>query len=694
MQAPQLKLIREAYRYGANAHKGQRRRSGEPYIHHPLEVAYLLCEMRMDHHTIVAALLHDVIEDTRISKKDLEKKFGDEVAQLVDGVSKLAQIDFASHAQQQALNFHKMIMTMSQDIRVILIKLADRLHNMRTLDALEPEQRKRIANETLEIHAPIATRLGMNNIRLELEELGFKYRHPLRYRIIAERVRKLSGNRKKIVANLHNSLKERMTQEGIQGEVLARAKQPYSIYRKMRRQNISLANIYDIYGVRIIVQNVDTCYRTLGSAHNLYKPVPGKFKDYIAIPKTNGYQSLHTVLHGPHGIHLEVQIRTREMEQLCESGIAAHWLYKTPDSSGSGNAHRRAREWLRQLMELQTASGNPEEFYEHVKVDLFPDSIYVFTPTGDILELPSGATPVDFAYAIHTDVGHRCVQTRINHIEAPLSTPLHSGQSVEIITADHARPNPAWLNFVVTARARSHIRHYLRNLKRQDAIRLGRNLLNRELLNHHQSSLEKLNKATLDNYAKTLDLPDEDALFNEIGLGNRLTPFVVQRLLELGEGVDATHAKKASTPIYIHGAKDAVVHFPKCCYPILGDAICGVLTAGHGIVVHLRNCHNLVGLANRKQASDRWVVVEWGEGLQGEFQARLVAEVVNRRGVLATVASTIAGCDANIENVEMRNQSERFISLTFILGVRDRGHLAQVMRRVHNIKTVSSLSRK
>ena len=528
----QIERILQAYQFSAKAHEGQQRLSGEPYIHHPLEVAHILGEMHMDHHTIMAAILHDVIEDTPTAKEEIRKKFGKTVADLVDGVSKLTQIKFDTVEEAQAQNFRKMLMAMSHDIRVIMVKLADRLHNMRTLGSLRHEKRMRIARETLEIYVPIAQRLGINNIRLELEELGFSTMYPMRHRILVEQVRKARGNRKEVITKIRNALRRRMRQEKLPIEIHGREKHLYGIYEKMRRNKLTFDEVYDVYAFRILVEDVDTCYRALGVVHNLYKPVPGKFKDYIAIPKANGYQSLHTVLFGPFGVHIEVQIRTREMNDVAEAGIAAHWLYKSGKKGGDrSGAHRKAREWLQRIMEIQQTAGNPQEFLDNVKIDLFPDAVYIFTPKGKIIELPKGATAVDFAYAIHTDVGDTCTGARINRRLAPLGTRLDSGQSVEIITSPEARPNPGWLKFVATAKARTSIRHYLKNLKEDEAIALGLRLLNRELdlfgYRYDQIQQTKL-KEVLNEY----HLQDDQALLAEVVLGNRIAPLIARRLIE------------------------------------------------------------------------------------------------------------------------------------------------------------------
>jgi GTP diphosphokinase / guanosine-3',5'-bis(diphosphate) 3'-diphosphatase len=700
LQPDQVEKVQRAYQFSAKAHEGQKRISGEPYIHHPLEVAHILGEMHMDHQTLMAAILHDVIEDTPTAKTELKRKFGKGVAELVDGVSKLDKIQFESVAEAQAHNFRKMLMAMSNDIRVIMVKLADRLHNMRTLEALKPEKRRRIARETLEVYAPIALRLGVNSIRLELEELGFATLYPLRYRILNEQINKARGHRKEIITKIRTALKRRMRQEKIPGQIQGREKHLYGIYIKMREQHLSFNDVYDVYAFRLIVDDVDTCYRAVGTVHNLYKPVPGKFKDYIAIPKTNGYQSLHTVLFGPYGVPIEIQIRSKEMNDVAEVGIAAHWLYKAEGKSRSAirtsgdrsSAHRRAREWLRNIVEMNKAAGNPEEFFENVKIDLFPDEVYVFTPKGKIMELPSGATAVDFAYAIHTDIGNACVGTRLNRKLYPLGTHLSNGQTVEIITASSGRPDPAWLNFVVTAKARTQIRHFLKNLQQSEAIALGKRLLNREL-EPFSYTYQDINENDMQYLLTENKVDNEDFLFEEIGLGNKLAPLIARQLVSLEKLTKQeknTNRTNETTPLSIKGTEGMVVSFPKCCYPIPGDPIHGFVTSGRGIVVHRQSCKNIAEYQNHQE---KWISVEWEPDIDREFQVKIHMNASNQRGVLATVAATIADAGANIENVEMSEKDDRYTSLRFIIEVHDRVHLANVLRKVRALKSVSQIIR-
>lgn len=680
-----------AYLFGAEAHEGQHRMSGEPYIYHPIAVARILAEMHMDHQSIVAAILHDVIEDTPTAKEQIQTRFGAEVAELVDGVSKLTQIQFESKAEQQAENFRKMMLAMVRDIRVILIKLADRLHNMRTLGVMRPDKRRRIARETLEIYAPIANRLGMNQMRLELEDLGFAALHPMRSRVLDEAVRRARGNRKEVLNKIETAIKGRLRQEYIDGEVRSREKHLYSLYRKMRVKGVSFADVSDVYAFRVIVDKPDTCYRALGIVHNLYKPVPGKFKDYIAIPKANGYQSLHTVLFGPYGVPIEVQIRTDDMDRVAEAGIAAHWLYKAGEGGGANSAQLRAREWLRELLEMQKNAGNSLEFLENVKIDLFPDEVYVFTPQGEIMELPRGATPVDFAYAVHTEVGNTCIAAKVDRHLSPLRTPLFNGQTVEIITAPGAHPNPAWLNFVITAKARSNIRHHLKNLRSEEAVNLGRRLLDKAL-SGMGLTLSELSQERLAAFLGECGVESLDAVLDDIGLGNRIPVLVARQLAGRSEEPDATvtDSARVSTPLAIKGTEGMVVSYARCCRPIPGDPIIGFVSAGRGIVIHAENCKNVADYRNQPE---KWIDVQWEPDVEGEFPAELRIEVANQRGVLATVAAVIADMGSNIENVGIEERDGMNTTMVFTITVKNRQHLASVMRRIRHIKLVLRLSR-
>ncbi len=689
LERPQLDAVHRAYLFGARAHQGQFRKTGESYICHPLDVAHMLAEMRLDADSIVAALLHDVIEDTRVSKQQLATEFGDEVAVLVDGVSKLTKMELENPDDAQAENFRKMMMAMVRDLRVILIKLADRLHNMRTLSVMAPAKRRRIARETLDIYVPIANRLGMNAIRLELEDLGFAALYPMRYRVIQDAVRNARGNRREVMKRLETAIKNRLQQEQINARVVGREKHLYSIYRKMITKGLSLAEVLDVYAIRIIVDEVETCYRVLGIVHNLFKPLPGKFKDYIAIPKSNGYQSLHTVLFGPPGVPIEIQIRTEDMNKVAEAGVAAHWLYKS--SSDTGNtAHARAREWLQSLLEMQRASGDSVEFLENVKIDLFPDEVYVFTPKGQIMELPRGATAVDFAYAVHSDIGNSCAAVKINRRMMPLSTLLENGQTVEIITSPVGRPNPAWLNFVVTAKARSSIRNFLKNLTRSDAIQLGRYLLERAL-GELGGGLKEIAEPTVASALDELRVGSLDELCEQIGLGQRPAVLVARRLLP-GPEADAEGAPQVRepAPLSIKGGEGTVISYAKCCHPLPGDRILGFLTAGRGLVIHSQQCKNV---AEFRKKPDKWVHVEWAPGLDEQFATEIRIEIDNQRGALATVAAAISELESNIEDVKTKERDGLHSTLQFVLTVRDRVHLARIMRRLRAIPAVRRIAR-
>ncbi len=676
--------VRAAFDFGAIAHEGQRRVSGEPYITHPVAVADILADLRMDANTIIAAILHDVLEDTKVEGSEVLARFGPEVAQLVEGVSKLTQMKFQSKAEAQAENFRKMMLAMVQDIRVIMVKLADRLHNMRTLGAMPAPKRRRIARETLDIYVPLAQRLGMNQFRLELEDLGFAALHPLRYRVIERHLKRVRTSQKAGLTKIESMIRATLEREGITAEVSARQKHLYSVYRKMRQKRLPLAEVLDVYGVRIVVDKVDTSYRVLGVVHGLYKPVPGKFKDYIAIPKANGYQSLHTALFGPGGVPLEVQVRTADMDEIAESGIASHWLYKTGDQDASGRPEARAREWLKSVMDM-TQAGSSLEFLENVKVDLFPDEVFVFSPQGDIFRLPRGATAVDFAYAVHSDVGNACVAAKIDRRMVPLRTPLASGQTIEVVIAKGAKPNPAWLNFVVTAKARANIRAFLKNLKREDAVALGKRLLERAFtqagLNLRKIAPDLMQQALADFHLDKLE-----ALYESVGLGQRPAPLVVRRFLP----ADAAAPSASLGPLSIKGTEGMVVALAKCCHPIPGDEIMGYLSAGRGIVVHRANCRNLAEYRNQP---DKWLEVEWAAGIERDFQVEVRVDVQNERGTLAGVAAVIAEMGSNIDQVSVNERDTQTSTLSFQFLVRDRDHLAKVMRRIRSMPPVMRVYR-
>jgi RelA/SpoT family (p)ppGpp synthetase len=684
LPAEQVAQVMQAYEFAAKAHSGQQRYSGEPYISHPVAVATILAELKLDAQTLMAALLHDVIEDTGVPKADIAAMFSEEVAELVDGVSKLDKVEFRSRAEAQAESFRKMLFAMVGDMRVILVKLADRTHNMRTLWIMPPDKRRRIARETLEIYAPIANRLGMNAIRLELEDLGFRCMYPHRYRVLERALKKAQGNQKQVLQKIGKRFEESLGEAGIEGRVAGREKHIYSIYRKMREKKRALSEIVDVYGIRITVESADDCYRTLGVVHKCYKPMPGRFKDYIAIPRVNGYQSLHTTLFGPGGLPCEVQIRTEDMDRIAETGIAAHWLYKS-GSAAVGQPQVRAREWLSSLMEMEEG-GSSEEFLESVKIDLFPDKVYVFTPKGDIVRLPRGATCVDFAYAVHTGVGNRCVAARIDRRPVPLRTMLKNGQTVQIITARGASPNPAWVNFVVTAKARTAIRSFLKNLQHHEAAELGRRLLD-NALREFKLTVRKVPAERMQATLELLGCNNVQELYEQIGLGERMASLVARRLLpdDSGEVVAGQAA-----PLAIAGTEGMVVTYGRCCHPIPGDTIFGYLSAGRGIVIHREDCGNL---AEFRKQPDKWIAVEWESRLNRTFPVEIRAEVQNRLGVLAAVAANISSTQTNIEHVQVVERDGESSSLTFLLQVDGREQLERVLRSIRGMPEVLSVAR-
>jgi RelA/SpoT family (p)ppGpp synthetase len=684
LAAEQIEPITRAYEFGAEAHNGQTRKTGEPYITHPVAVAQSLAEMHLDSEAIMAAILHDTVEDTEATIEDIESIFGNEVAQLVDGVSKLDQIQFRSRAEAQAESFRKMMLAMIEDIRVILVKLADRLHNMKTLDAMPSSKRKRIARETLDIYAPIANRLGINTFKVELEDLGFRNLYPLRYRVLDRALRKAKGSQRQIVRRISEEIGKTLGDEGISGEIIGREKHLYSIYKKMTEKKRLLSDIVDVYGFRIIVDDVSTCYRVLGLVHGLYKPVPGRFKDYIAIPRLNGYQSLHTTLFGPKGLPLEVQIRTREMHRVAESGVASHWQYKADDKADA-TPQRRARQWLSNLAELQQ-SGTSEEFLESVKVDLFPDKIYVFTPKGDIMPLPKGSTTVDFAYAVHTDIGNRCVAAKVDRALVPLRTELHNGETVEVITSRGAKPNPNWLGFVRTAKARTAIRNHMKKMRSTESIDLGKRLLDRTLKDMG-SSLRKIGKVRMNAALEELGLKNTSELFEQLGLGERLAPLTAAFLLGVDpEGEGATSQAKLT----IAGTEGLVVSYAKCCCPIPGDDVMGYLSSGRGVVIHRNCCGNL---SNFRKQPEKWIACSWESDIDREFLSQIQVDTFNKPGVLAEVAATIGDSGSNIEQVEVLGRHEDCSMLSFLILVKDRTHLARIMRDVRNMPNVVRVAR-
>lgn len=677
--------IKRAYFYAEQAHEGQMRRSGERYITHPLAVANILSEMHMDHQSIMAAMLHDVLEDTAVPKAAVVEQFGEGVAELVDGVSKLTHLDFESKLEEQAENFQKMVLAMSKDIRVILVKLADRLHNMRTMAAMPPEKKRRKSRETLEIYAPIALRLGINDMRIELENLSFESMYPMRAARIRSAMHKQLGHRSETVNHIRDALANQLQESGINASVIGRQKHLYSIYQKMRIKRKSLKEILDVFAFRIITDSIDSCYRILGIVHNFYKPIPNRFKDYIAIPKTNGYQSLHTTLIGANGVPIEIQIRTQEMEDMANHGIAAHWLYKSDDSQ-STQTHARARRWVKSLLEMQERAGDSMEFIENVKIDLFPDEIYVFTPQGEIMELPKGSTPVDFAYAVHTDIGNACVGTMVNRKLSPLSQPLQSGDSIKIITAEGARPNPNWLNFVFTAKARSNIRHFLTRMEQQESINLGKKLLENQLQNFDHS-LKSIAGEAIDQVIQESQLNSHDHLFSEVGAGHKAAYIVARRLLQLSNTESTESTQKSMT---MQGTEGLLITYAKCCRPIPGDAIIGAMSKGKGMVVHREACGNIAEIRNDV---DRSVPMHWDKAMKGEFLVDIRLTLRNARGVLASVANAVSHAEANIESIQMKDVDASTSQMKLTISVTSRVHLGRVFKRLHALSAVTKIER-
>jgi len=688
----QIRDVRRAYFYAEQAHDGQRRKSGEPYVTHPLAVAGILAGMHMDHQSLMAAMLHDVIEDTEISYEGIHNQFGEAVADIVDGVSKLTHLEFETKAEAQAENFQKMVLAMAEDIRVILVKLADRLHNMRTLGAMPPVKQRRIARETLDIYAPVASRLGMRDLQVELEDLAFQAFYPMRAKYIRRAVVEARGKRKDLITDIQSSLQERLQQEGLSGFVNGRQKHLYSIYQKMRLQRKSFAEIMDVFAFRIVTESVDDCYRILGVVHNLYKPVPGRFKDYIAIPKANGYQSLHTDLFGSRDISIEVQIRTKEMDAVASQGIAEHSHYKAyGDSDSAVGSYNRARKWVQGLLEMQKRAGDSMEFIEHVKKDLFPDEVYVFTPKGKILELPKGATPIDFAYAVHTDIGNSCVSCRINRRLAPLSEPLESGATVEVITTPSAQPNMAWLNFVVTGKARSSIRHFLKNQQRHESVVLGRRLLG-QFLSNYGTSLDDIDQQKLAELLEEAQFSNLDDLLEDIGMGNRMAYVVARRLKpDTEEGTETeARASNGNKPMAIEGTEGMVVNYAKCCYPIPGDNIIGHSSSGRGLVIHRSDCRNIGYL---RDDPEKCIYLQWSKDIHDEFPVSLTLEVTSDRGIIASLANTVSAVGANILKIDIGEKEALLNTVHMDVTVEDRVHLARVIKKLRVLKSVNSIHR-
>ena len=681
--------VRRAYEVGARAHAGQTRRSGEAYITHPVAVAGILAELRMDVETLCAAILHDALEDTDLPRGAIESEFGEAVAELVDGVTKLDKIQFRDRQEADAESFRKMMLAMSRDLRVILIKLADRLHNMRTLDAMSADSRRRIARETLEIYAPIAHRLGMNRIKAELQDMGFRALHPKRHQVISRRIAAQPVMRREAMATIEARISARLAQEGLPFRLVGRVKAPWSIYQKMRTENKSFDQVMDVFGFRLVVPKLMQCYIALGAVHSLFKPLDARFRDFIAIPKANGYQSLHTVLFGSYGTPVEVQIRTEEMDVIAERGIAAHWLYKSA-GQGMNNAQARAQDWVRSLMDSQESAGSSLEFLENVKVDLFPDEVYLFTPKGDILSLPRNATALDYAYAVHTDVGNHAVAARVDKKLVPLRSKLASGQTVEIITAPSATPGPQWLEFVVSSKARTAIRHFLKRLEHEDAVDLGHRMLDRSL-EARESSLDRVPQDRIEQFLTEHRYRRLEELLADIALGNRMPAQVAAALVQGAPELPLRAAGPGSgEQILITGTERGVLSFARCCYPIPGDEIMGYLSAGKGVVVHRMDCPNA---AEYRKHPERCVPMAWDRYVQGDFRAALKLEVDNKPGVLAQVAAAVAESESNIDSVEYRERDLKVSVMEFGIEVRNRKHLADVIRRVRRLGVVHGVER-
>jgi RelA/SpoT family (p)ppGpp synthetase len=678
--------LSEAYRFSEAAHAGQVRQSGDPYISHPLAVAEILADWHLDGQTLMAALLHDVTEDTSVTKDEITDTFGKPVAELVDGVSKLDKIEFQSAEVAQAENFRKMLLAMARDVRIILIKLADRLHNMRTLGAVPPAKRRRVARETMEIYAPIANRLGLNTLYHELQELAFSHLYPLRYQVLAKATKAARGNRRETIGRTLEAVKKKLADSGIEAIVQGREKHVYSTYRKMIDKHLSFSEVHDIFGVRVIVKDVPACYLALGALHALYKPIPGKFKDYIAIPKGNGYQSIHTDLIGPYGVPVEVQVRTEQMHRLAESGVASHWMYKD-DSDRLSELQKQTHRWLQSLLEIQHQSGDPQEFLEHVKVDLFPDEVYVFTPKGRILSLPRGATAVDFAYAVHTDIGNRCVAAKVNSELVPLRTELRNGERVEIITASHAKPNPGWLQYVRTGKARSNIRHFLKTMQYEESASLGERLLD-QALKALKSSAAEIDDANWERALREGGARSREELLADIGLGKRLPAVVARRLLKR---TDSKEELKSAGSVTIRGTEGMAVQLASCCRPIPGDAIVGSMKKGQGLVVHVTDC-GVIERSRRKEP-EQWIDVEWDPRTSRLFQVAINVTVENQRGVLAKVASEIAAAGSNIDAISMDEDRALFTTMHLVVEVANRQHLARVLRALRRVPDVRKISR-
>lgn len=684
-----VQLLRQAFEVSRAAHEGQTRKSGEPYITHPLAVACMLAEWRLDVQGLAAALLHDVLEDTGVTKPTLIEKFGKIIADLVDGLSKLERLEYQTKETAQAESFRKMVLAMARDIRVIIVKLADRLHNMRTLDSMREDKRRRIALETLEIYAPIANRIGLNKVYRELQDLAFKHLHPHRYGVLSKAVRAARGNRREVVTKILQSVSQKLVQSNIEATIKGREKNLYSIYKKMQEKHLSFSEVLDIYGFRVVVNDIPGCYLALGALHSLYKPIPGKFKDYIAIPKGNGYQSLHTTLFGPYGTPVEMQIRTREMNSVAEAGVASHWMYKSGD--GVNTAQQRTHQWLQKIMDMQEENDDPVEFLEHIKIDLFPDEVYVFTPKGKIMVMPQGATPVDFAYAVHTDIGHRCIAARVNHALVPLRTVLRNGDTVEIITSTQAKPNPSWLTFVQSGRARSGIRNYLKSLQQEEAVGLGEKLLKQAIGALAVTPLALSEELWVEYLAAFGEkLASQQDVLADIGAGKLMPIVVARRLLELAGERLGEEVKVG--PVTIRGNEGGMVQLSPCCNPLPGDDILGVITKGQGLVIHRKGCPNA-----RRADHDKLLDVNWEAQRDRMFGVTVGVLSRNERGALADIATAISQASANIESADTQDSSrdgDGLFNIHFRLQVEGVEHLERVLSAIRVLPVVQRVQRR
>ena len=707
LKPEEIALVRKAFQYADSAHLGQYRQSGEPYITHPLAVAELCASWRLDASSIMAALLHDVIEDTGSTREELVEVFGSKVAELVEGLTKLDKLEFQSHAEAQAESFRKMFMAMARDVRVILVKLADRLHNMRTLDAMALAKRKRVALETSEIYAPIAHRLGLNQVYRELQDLSFMNWAPFRYATLNNAIKNARGNRKEMVAKILDAARMALSKSGLESDLRGREKTLYSIYMKMRQKHLSFSQVLDVYAFRVTLNTVDECYRALGVLHALYKPMPGKFKDYIAIPKLNGYQSLHTTLVGPFGMPVEFQIRTQDMHEVAEEGVAAHWAYKEGDDDLT-EMQTRAHQWLQSLIDIQNKSGDSQEFLEHVKIDLFPDAVYVFTPKGQIRALPRGATVLDFAYAVHSDLGNGCVGAKVNGVQLPLRTELKNGDIVEITSVPNSQPNPVWLTFVKTGKARAAIRHFLKTRRYSEAIQLGERLLS-QALRQQGSDAALVTDEVWEKLLHWTGSKGREELCADMAMGHRV-PAVIAKRIEMIVYENKGHSSqmRLDTPdwdpadestihhrqaIMIDGAGGQSVTFPACCHAIPGDTILGYLGKGEGLQIHTDVCRQALRLQHRDP--EHWIDVVWSDDIKRSFDVAIRVDVKNGKGVLAKIAGTLTSADANIAHVAMEDRFTEVgaVSIHFVIQVDSRYHLAKVMRRLRQNADILRITR-